>query len=260
MIVIPPFLSQYNLRGYRAVLVQTLTAHQHGQQTLGHHSHFNLPVCTFYMHPLQKSTIIFFLCLGVSVSVFGPIQSGSGSQTAYSIDGGDAQLVTAVPPVGVEFIFQQLLFNRSGLAGDVQHTLSVTTVMVTNAIYYVDYIEVQAAPSVTKTLASGNSITTSTTKWTDIPWINTSAIQVSSTSEAFNLNTASPKLVDSTHPTSITPILVAALGGIIFLLLIAASVLFLRWRRHRSMYLESIAVRSVTGKEHFFRLKFYFKR
>ncbi len=123
----------------------------------------------------------------------------------YSIDGGDAQLVTAVPPVGVEFIFQQLLFNRSGLAGDVQHTLSVTTVMVTNAIYYVDYIEVQAAPSVTKTLASGNSITTSTTKWTDIPWINTSAIQVSSTSEAFNLNTASPKLVDSTHPTSITP-------------------------------------------------------
>ena len=195
---------------------------------------------------------MFSLCLGVGVCVFGPIQSGpSGSQSAYSVDGGDAQLVTAVPPVGVNYIYQQLLFNRSGLSGDVLHTLSVTTLMVTNATYFVDYIEVEAAPSVTTTLDSGNSIITSTTKWTDIPWINTSPI-VSSTSEGFNLNTASPKSVESTHPTSITPILEAALGGIIFLLLIAASVLFLRWRRNRSMYLASIAVRSVMGKERFF--------
>lgn len=185
------------------------------------------------LHDIQSK--IFHRCSGLGLSVFGTIASGpSAPMSAYSIDDGDAQAFTAVPPVGVEYIFQQLLFNHSGLSGEVLHTLSVST--MATATYFVDYIEVQAAPTITTTLVLAGSITTSTTTWTEMPSGNTRAVAYSASGSS-SATMASTNFVDYTRTTSTAPIVGGALGGVIVLLLIIALILFLRWRRSRAVQL-----------------------
>ncbi|KJA15002.1 hypothetical protein HYPSUDRAFT_48706 [Hypholoma sublateritium FD-334 SS-4] len=159
-----------------------------------------------------------FKFTGVSISVYGTLSGTTApQQSAYSIDGGDAQAFTAVTPTGVVFTFHQLFFSRSGLTAGVSHTLVVTN-LVENTWYFLDSIQVEAASTTTTTSSPLLPITTTsstvstsstTTAATTPTTTSSSALRTSTTSSQQSSGTSLAK----TSSTGAQSIATSATGG-----------------------------------------------